>query len=153
MTSFGERLKAERIRLGKTQVEFSEMGCVSKGSQLAYEKDTVSPTADYLMRLGQLGVDIHFLFYDMHSDASASSQVNELLTVLVQMPPAQQAMSFAVMNLFHQTLNSGSTSLTNADEIWRAARLFKQFLAMSQAGKTMVELAAKGGMIDPPSDN
>lgn len=59
--TFGERLKAERQRLKMTQVEFGEAGGVVKFTQLNYEKETASPSVDYLLKLEAIGVDIVYV--------------------------------------------------------------------------------------------
>jgi transcriptional regulator with XRE-family HTH domain len=143
MTSFGTRLKAERHRLGLTQVEMAQLGDVAKGSQIAYEGDGVSPPAKYLARLAPHGVDIHYLFFGEYSNTGASRQIAELLTMLNQLAPPQQAMAFAVLSLFQRTPDFGQGGVEQADEIWRAARLFQKFLSMSKQGKVYLEKAAE----------
>lgn len=143
MTSFGVRLKTERQRLGLTQVELAEIGGVSKNTQVSYEGDDNSPTAKYLAAVAERGVDINFLFYGEYANSGVSRQVAELLTVLNQLPPAQQAMAFAMLNLFLLTPLGAAAPIEQADEIWRAARLFKKFLGMSKQGKEMVEASAE----------
>jgi hypothetical protein len=66
------------------------------------------------------------------------------------MPPAQQAMGFVILSLVQETVASSTATMDDAAEIWRAARVFRQFLGMSQAGKSVVEVAVKGGLIDLP---
>ena len=143
MTSFGNRLKTERQRLDLTQVELAAIGNVTKNTQVSYEGDDNSPTAKYLMAVAARGVDLHFLFYGEYAQLGVSRQITELLTVLNQLPPTQQAMAFAMLNLFLITPNTPQASVEQADEIWRAARLFKKFLHMSAKGKAMVEQAAE----------
>lgn len=143
MTSFGTRLKIERQRLGLTQIELAEIGAVSKNTQIAYEGDENSPTAKYLSAVAERGIDIHFLFYGEYGNTGVSKQVAELLTVLNQLPPTQQAMAFAMLNLFLVGPKTGQAALVQADEIWRAARLFQKFLRMSSKGKQLVEHAAE----------
>lgn len=143
MTSFGSRLKTERQRLGLTQVELADAGDVSKNTQLAYEADDNSPTAKYLMAVAEKGVDLQYLFSGEYSSSGVSRQVAELLKVLNQLEPTQQAMAFAMLNLFLVSPKAGQAPVEQADEIWRAARLFQKFLRMSTKGKEMVELAAE----------
>ncbi len=61
MSDFGNRLREERSRLKLNQVEFGELGGVSKNAQLNYEKGERSPDADYLMALIPHGIDVHYL--------------------------------------------------------------------------------------------
>jgi transcriptional regulator with XRE-family HTH domain len=150
MTSFSERLKAVRKGMGKSQAEFAEMAGVVTGSQGGYERGAVEPTASYFLRLAEMGVDMNFLLDSTHSASKGAQQLNELLTVLHHLPPAQQAMGFAILSLLGQGGDSGADGVGNANEVWRTGRLVNQFLAMDTAGKAMVELAAKGAMADLP---
>ena len=56
--SIGIRLRAERERLGMTQVECAQFGHVGKQSQLKYEQGIFFPNAQYLASLASLGVDV-----------------------------------------------------------------------------------------------
>ena len=58
---FAARLKAERSRLGLSQIELAERIGVGRSSQKAYENGTTFPTADYLLKARALGVDVVFL--------------------------------------------------------------------------------------------
>lgn len=55
---FGARLKEERFRLGLSQRELATIGGVTRTSQMLYEKGTRPPTAEYLMRIMEAGVDM-----------------------------------------------------------------------------------------------
>lgn len=142
MTDFGTRLRAERHRLDLTQVEFAELGGVKKNAQIDYEKGSNSPSAEYLARLAVHGVDINFLFYGEYANIGASRQVTELLNVLTQLPPPQQAMGFSILSMLRRSAAPGQNPAENADDIWRAARLVEKFLGLSNAGKTVVEKAS-----------
>lgn len=144
MTTFGTRLKTERKRLQLTQVELAALGGLQKNAQIDYEKGESSPNADYLMKVAQAGVDIGFLFYNTRSGLGASQQVTELLTVLSELPPAQQAMSFAMLNMFRRSAGSTLANTADADAIWRAARLFEQFLSVDDRARTVIETSARG---------
>ncbi len=76
-----------------------------------------------------------------YETSEAARHVAELQNVLLQMPPAQQAMGFAILSLVQETAATSTATVENADEIWRAARLFRQFLKLSKAGKAIVEVA------------
>ncbi len=143
MVSFGERLKAERHRLGMTQAQMAAIVEISTNSQNAYEHDAVSPPEKYLSHLIKHGVDINFLFTGEYAASGASRQISELLAVLNQLPPAHQATAFAVMSLYQAAPPANAGSVEQADQIWRAARLFKKFLGLSDEGKSYVEKAAE----------
>ena len=146
MNTFGARLKIERNRLGMTQPEMAAIGDVQKNAQITYEKDTSSPTAAYLARIGDAGVDIHFLFYGVYSDTAASQQFNDLLSVLHKLPPEHQAIAFGMLSMISMLAGNASETPPNmqrADQYWRAARLFTQFCALDEKEKQMVEAAAE----------
>jgi transcriptional regulator with XRE-family HTH domain len=72
LSDFGDRLREERTRLKLNQIEFGELGGVSKNAQLSYEKAERRPDADYLMRLVPHGVDVHYLLTGVHAGHAQS---------------------------------------------------------------------------------
>lgn len=58
---FGGRLRIERTRLEMNQAQFAALGGVAKLTQLKYEKGERVPSADYLYRVYQQGVDVGYL--------------------------------------------------------------------------------------------
>lgn len=61
MSSIGERLRAERDRLGLNQGAFGEIGGVNRNTQANYEKDDRSPDATYLAAVAAAGVDVLYV--------------------------------------------------------------------------------------------
>lgn len=61
MVSFFERLRDERQRLGLSQTELAEAGGVTKKTQGLYERGDRSPSADYLMAISTVGMDLPYL--------------------------------------------------------------------------------------------
>lgn len=57
----GDRLKAERERLGFNQTDFAAQAGASKNSQYNYEKGERSPDAAYLVAIGAIGVDVLYV--------------------------------------------------------------------------------------------
>lgn len=51
--SFGKRLKAARVRAGKTQADLAKLFGISRESVASWESDETLPTADKLPRLAQ----------------------------------------------------------------------------------------------------
>lgn len=142
MTTFGTRLKIERTRIEKTQTELAAIGAVQKNAQSLYERDANSPDAAYLERIAQAGVDIHFLFYGVYSDGAANLQFKDILTALHNLSPEQQAIGFGMLSMLgSQTTKEQSTE--QAMVIWRAARLYNQFLTMDDKERQLVEAAAQ----------
>lgn len=62
METLGTRLRKERKRLGLTQIAFARIGGVEPNAQGHYESGHRSPKADYLQRVCDAGVDMHYLF-------------------------------------------------------------------------------------------
>lgn len=61
MCSLGERLRAERERLGLSQEEFGRAGGVNRNSQANYEKGSRNPDAAYLASIAEVGVDVLYV--------------------------------------------------------------------------------------------
>lgn len=57
----GERLKAERIRVGIPPTDFAALCGVSRTTQFNYEAGGRAPDADYLQRAGKAGVDVQYV--------------------------------------------------------------------------------------------
>ncbi|HCY15598.1 MAG TPA: hypothetical protein DHV21_06415 [Curvibacter sp.] len=57
----GSRLKAERMRLGKSPGDFAALCGVSRTTQFNYESGDRPPDADYLQLAHEAGMDIHFV--------------------------------------------------------------------------------------------
>lgn len=72
LSDFGERLREERARLKLNQIEFGELGGVSKNAQFSYEKGERRPDVDYLMALLPHGVDVHYLLTGVHAGHAES---------------------------------------------------------------------------------
>jgi len=59
--NFGKRLELERKRLNRTQVEFGQMGGVSRLAQWKYEHGENYPSVEYLEKLWDSKADIIYL--------------------------------------------------------------------------------------------
>jgi len=79
MTTFGQRLKEERKRLGFTQPDFAAVGGVEKGAQINYEQDKRFPGADYLIAVASLGVDTQYVLLGVLSGEGLKDDEQELL--------------------------------------------------------------------------
>jgi len=75
--TFGERLRAERKRLGFSQTELADLGGVRKQAQMNYEAGHRSPQAEYLHRIGQAGINvIYVLTGEMTSHELAGTEAS-----------------------------------------------------------------------------
>ncbi|MFJ7315068.1 helix-turn-helix domain-containing protein [Pseudomonas sp. NPDC098747] len=80
----GDRLKAERERLGFNQTDFAAKAGASKNSQYNYEKGDRSPDASYLAAVAEQGVDVLYVVTGdrrPQSTDSISPEVAEFLEV------------------------------------------------------------------------
>ncbi len=138
MTTFGERLRLERERLGLTQADMAALFEGHKNTQYAYETGQQSPNAATLAILAERGVDIHFLFYGSYALAAANQQMTELLTLLHGLAPVHQALGFGMISMLFATLHDADTSASKATMLWQAVRLFNQFLAGNDAERALL---------------
>ncbi|MCZ0930318.1 hypothetical protein L0636_07760 [Halomonas janggokensis] len=76
MSSIGERLRDERVRLGFSQGELGAAAGVTKNTQLLYESDKRSPKADYLSTLHSVGVNTHYVLTGSRSITSEVEPIN-----------------------------------------------------------------------------
>lgn len=67
MNCLGSRLKIERKRLGLTQAKLGEIGGVAANAQGHYEKGKRIPKADYLQKIGAVGIDTKYVLLGMPS--------------------------------------------------------------------------------------
>lgn len=61
MSTYGERLKLERLRLNLTQAQMAYAGGVKRQAQGFYERDVTLPRAPYLAAITLLGVDVLYI--------------------------------------------------------------------------------------------
>lgn len=61
MSSFGQRLREERERLGIKVTEFGVEAGVKKNAQINYEADRRSPDSNYLSAAAKQGVDVYYV--------------------------------------------------------------------------------------------
>ncbi|MNE86455.1 hypothetical protein D3C80_1835580 [compost metagenome] len=67
----------------KNQTEFGALAGVSRGTQKAYELEHSSPDVDYLWKIQDLEVDVHYVVTGSRSDI-ARGPLSELETTLLQ---------------------------------------------------------------------
>ncbi|MEP7221542.1 MAG: hypothetical protein ABI673_02615 [Novosphingobium sp.] len=59
--TIGARLREERSRLGRSQTDFATLAGVKKGTQISWEKDASSPTAQALTAFADAGADVLYI--------------------------------------------------------------------------------------------
>ena len=80
MSTFGQRLKEERKRIGLNQTDFAAAGGVLKGAQVNYEQDDRLPSAEYLRDLRKIGVDILYVLTGELSPTGLTSDEHSLIS-------------------------------------------------------------------------
>lgn len=86
----GERIRAERQRLGLTQAAMASACGVQPNSQILYEKNVRVPRAGYLREAVKLGVDCSYLITGKRtprSDVSISGDESRLLQSVMTLRP------------------------------------------------------------------
>lgn len=61
MSTYGDRLKNERLRLKLTQAQLADAGGVGRHAQSCYERDITLPRADYLAAITLQGIDTVYI--------------------------------------------------------------------------------------------
>ena len=61
MSTYGDRLKNERLRLKLTQAQLADAGGVGRHAQSCYERDITLPRADYLAAITLAGIDTVYI--------------------------------------------------------------------------------------------
>lgn len=105
-------MREERERLGLSQSGFAEMGGVRRHSQINYEGDKFSPTADYLTAIAKMGVDVTYLLTGVRS-ASNNTEINPreaaLLDNFRHAAPADQDAVLRLLNSVAQPTEADVT--------------------------------------------
>jgi len=61
LAQVGARLRDERKRIDRSQAELGAVGGVNRDSQAAYETGKRSPPSEYLLAVGEVGIDIVYV--------------------------------------------------------------------------------------------
>jgi transcriptional regulator with XRE-family HTH domain len=77
LSTIGERLKDERVRLGKSQTDMASVGGVGKTTQINYEKGVRSPDAAYLAAVAAAGVDVLYVLTGQRSSGEETLAPDE----------------------------------------------------------------------------
>lgn len=67
MNTIGQRIQAERERLGMDQTAFGAAGGVKRGTQSRYETQGRIPDAEYLAGIASVGADVGFILTGYHT--------------------------------------------------------------------------------------
>ena len=86
--SIGPRLKEERERIGLTQAALGAVGGIQKQAQLKYESGVRTPSAEYLIEISKIGIDVNYVLFGVRSNAELTSEEQQLLETFRTAPPA-----------------------------------------------------------------
>ena len=67
MSTYGIRLREERLRLSLTQQQMALAGGIGRNAQSLYERDLSLPRADYLALITLLGTDVLYILNGRHT--------------------------------------------------------------------------------------
>ena len=112
MSTFSDRLRAERERLGLTQSAFGEACGVGKNSQINYETEKRSPDAAYLMAAAELGVDVLYVLTGERSAASLPPMMLQSISEQLSDPA-----EFAPIPLYSAQLAAGDGATNDGAQI------------------------------------
>jgi transcriptional regulator with XRE-family HTH domain len=86
MSELGARLRQLRQREGLDQAAFGALGGVSRNTQSNYEKGERSPDVEYLLKLGDVGVDVQYLLTGSIQNGSLSASESVMVNDLRALP-------------------------------------------------------------------
>lgn len=98
MNVFGERLKAERKRLGLKSMELAQIGNVGAVAQSNYERGKRHPDSAYLAAIAAVGVDVQYVLTGQRSaEPVLTPEEKDLLTAWHRAAPAVRAAALAAL--------------------------------------------------------
>jgi transcriptional regulator with XRE-family HTH domain len=106
----GERLKAERERLGFNQTELAAKAGASKNSQYNYEKGERSPDASYLAAVAEQGVDVLYVLTGERKPAHAddlSADSVKFLELFQRIAGSDREVLFRMATAFAEVAGNG----------------------------------------------
>ncbi|MCI3205845.1 transcriptional regulator [Pandoraea capi] len=97
MTTFSDRLKAERKRIGLSQEQFAVHGGVKRDAQINYENGSRKPDSGYLEAISALGVDVLYLVTGRHDVTQMSADELDLVRRYRDAPDVVKAAAIAAL--------------------------------------------------------
>lgn len=82
MSTVGERIKHERLKLKLSQREFSKLINISAEAQFKYEKNVSLSRLDYLLKLQNIGVDINYILFGCSNPIICTENEIRILTAI-----------------------------------------------------------------------
>ena len=90
MTTIGERLKEERIRLELTQLEMAEKCNVGRQAQVRYEAGERSPDGNYFAAIANVGADVQYILTGKRTGDSISRLTANMVNLMDALNETQQ---------------------------------------------------------------
>lgn len=145
MSTFSDRLRAERERLGLSQVAFGDLCGVGKHAQINYEAGRRSPDGNYLMAAAAQGVDV---LYILTGERSAASLPGELARVALE--HLADPSEFAPVPLHEVALAAGPGRTNDGEDIIDHLAFRRSWLKrMGLSPAKLVIARAQGDSMEP----
>ena len=97
LLNLGERLRAERKRIGATQAALADMGGIKRNALVKYEKGENSPTVEFLYRLAENGLDVAYVLTGARIEYSLRPNEQILLGFFGKLPPHNQQIAIGMV--------------------------------------------------------
>ncbi len=137
----GGRLREERERLGRTQIEFAELGSASKRSQTDWEQGNLVPNGEYLATIAIHGVDVGYVLTGERNSSRLSEEECLFLSELRRLDQRGQDCLLGML----AALGVHQDGKPEGRDFLREVRLLMRFRQLPAELKAAVEHAASGG--------
>lgn len=97
LLDLGQRLRAERKRIGATQATLAAMGGIKRNALFKYEKGENSPTVEFLYRLAENGLDAAYVLTGRRIENSLRPNEQILLGYFNKLTPNNQQVAIGQM--------------------------------------------------------
>ena len=98
MDGYGERLRAERVRLGLKSMELAQIGNVGAVAQSNYERGKRHPDSVYLAAIAAAGVDVQYVLTGQRSaEPVLTQEEKDVLAAWRRAAPAVRAAAHAAL--------------------------------------------------------
>lgn len=168
MSTFGERLREERERLGLSQVAFAALLGLGKHAQINYEADRRSPDSNYLSAAAKQGVDIYYVLTGRRTNLgpiyAVSASIDKKYGPIFEMARKAAAIEAAVdatfgpqyipIPVYDAFLAAGNGHLNDTDAVTSSLAFRKDWLNdMGLSRDSAVITTASGDSMEPTIHN
>lgn len=137
----GERLRAERTRLGFTQAAFAGLAGASARSQIGWEQGKFVPDLSAFVAWGAAGADITYILTGVQLAPDSLAQVTEVLRITAQQEPQGGPLTDKAIAAIHDIggLAVAEPRAAYAPISPRERALLDNYRAADEAGKKALE--------------